>query len=492
MSTPSEASPEASPERRLHPASPVFVLISNLKRFALPIVILLITGRGDRNEWYSLIAVGVLALHSVARYITYRFHIGDDEIVIRSGVLQKSVRHIPFDRIQNVSLRQSLLHRAFGVAEVELESAGGHRQAEAAMQVLSLADAQAVEATVRSREQRAAVAGDAPVSAPEPQTLLELDTGEVLRLGLVSNRGLVLIVAALGVISQSSDALGDVLAQWTRAVLGWSQSLHLSAAGAVLGVITLAVVFLVGLYVLSAGLALARYHGFVLTDDGRRLRVERGLFTRVRGALQRRRIQAYTVRESTLHRAFNRRSLRVDSAAAPRDEERSLSELAPLASPEELDTLVRHLLEPRAGWPIAEWRPLHPRAWRRVFVRPVIYALLATAFAVLAFDTWGFVALAGIPLAFARARLWARYAAYGEEQGLIAFREGWLGRSWRFAEVRKLQVMSLRQTPFDRRHGMATLWMDTAGALHRPLRIPFLPEADARALRDRLAAAIVA
>ena len=484
---------EAAPERRLHPASPVFALVSNLKRFAFPIVILLLTGRGDRNEWYSLIAVGVLAAHSVARYLTYRFHIGDDEILIRSGVFQKSVRHIPFDRIQNVSLRQSLLHRMFGVAEVELESAGGRRQAEGSMQVLSLADAQAVEATVRSREQRAADAGDVAVSAPVPQTLLELDTGEVLRLGLVSNRGLVLIAAALGVISQSSDAFADVLARWTRAVLGWSQNLHLSAAGAVLGVLTLAIVFLIGLYVLSAGLALARYHGFVLTDDGRRLRVERGLFTRVRGALQRRRIQAYTVRESTLHRAFNRRSLRVDSAAAPRDEERSLSELAPLASPAELDTLVRHLLEPRAGWPLAEWRPLHPRAWRRMFVRPVIYTLIVTAFAVLAFDTWGFVALVGIPLAFARARLWAKHAAYAEEQGLIAFREGWLGRSWRFAEVRKLQVMSLRQTPFDRRHGMASLWMDTAGAgaAYRPLRIPFLPEADARALRDRLAAAIV-
>ena len=54
----------------------------------------------------------------------------------------------------------------------------------------------------------------------------------------------------------------------------------------------------------------------------------------------------------------------------------------------------------------------------------------------------------------------------------------------------KIQSLVLAQSPFDRHHGMATLLMDTVGAspFEPPLRIRYLPEAEARALHDRLAA----
>src|SRR5690606_42049952 len=55
---------------------------------------------------------------------------------------------------------------------------------------------------------------------------------------------------------------------------------------------------------------------------------------------------------------------------------------------------------------------------------------------------------------------------------------------WRFAELDKLQALQLWQSPLDRMFGMATLGLDTAGAgaLSPPLRLHYLPEADARAL----------
>jgi putative membrane protein len=53
-------------------------------------------------------------------------------------------------------------------------------------------------------------------------------------------------------------------------------------------------------------------------------------------------------------------------------------------------------------------------------------------------------------------------------------------------------VLAVVQGPFDRRHGMATLVLDTAGAdaTAPALRVRYLPEDDARALRDRLAMAV--
>ena len=71
---------------------------------------------------------------------------------------------------------------------------------------------------------------------------------------------------------------------------------------------------------------------------------------------------------------------------------------------------------------------------------------------------------------------------------MIATRSGWWTRQWRFAEIHKLQAIRIGQSPLDRRLGTATLLLDTAGgtAMAEPLRLRFVPEAQAHALHARL------
>jgi putative membrane protein len=68
-------------------------------------------------------------------------------------------------------------------------------------------------------------------------------------------------------------------------------------------------------------------------------------------------------------------------------------------------------------------------------------------------------------------------------------RSGWLDRKLSFAEIGKLQGLQLVESPFDRRHGMASLVIDTAGAspLGHRLELDFLPAEVARACYERLA-----
>jgi putative membrane protein len=105
---------------------------------------------------------------------------------------------------------------------------------------------------------------------------------------------------------------------------------------------------------------------------------------------------------------------------------------------------------------------------------------------------WGLVALPWLAWNAHAARQHARRAAYAVNEHLVAVRGGWWSRWWRFAEIDKLQAVSLRMSPLDRRCGTATLWLDTAGAspMAPPLRIRFLPEAEARALHAALAATL--
>jgi putative membrane protein len=483
--TPPMAVTAADAERRLHPMSWLFVLLQQLKQFVVPLVALLIFGRGDRNELWPLIGVGVLVLVSVWRYFTYRFGVVGDTLVVRSGVLERSLRVIPFARIHNVALQQSVLHRLFGVAEVRLESAGGQKP-EAEMRVLKLSDALALEALVRRR----GVAVDAAAAAPESMPLLSLPPGEIVRLGLVSNRGLIVVGAAIGGLSQFSPRLVPNLVEgWSQWMLGWASDNGAdSPAFLAIAGVSLALLVIALLRVFSILLALLQYYGFNLSEVGRRLTVERGLLARWRTSASRRRIQAWTLREGMMHRLLKRRSLDIDTAVAEQqNQQRALRELAPVATPEACDALIAHFL-PRSAWPRLEWRALPHRAWWRLALPGVPFNLILVAVATWFLGPWALLALLWLPWSFYVAQRHIRAAGYAVNGELVAVREGWWSRHWRFAELGKLQALSLTRNPVDRRCGTATLWLDTAGAgaMAPPLRIRFLPEAEARALHAQL------
>ncbi|MBJ7575767.1 PH domain-containing protein [Luteimonas sp. MC1828] len=481
-------------ERRLHPWSWLFVLVQQLRQFIIPLLALVFVGRGDGNALWPLVGVAALALASLWQYFTYRYRVDDDRLVVREGLLERKVRQIPFARIHNVALHQSLLHRMFDVAEVRLESAAGGK-AEAEMRVLRLDEALALERLIRDRGAATHAAGPAGTSADataaDPTLLLALPTAEVVRLGLASNRGMVVVAGAFALAWQvvPDRAMTRLVRDAGEQAFGYASHLSIGWAGQVAAVVGFVLLALVVMRLLSVLLAVLQFHGFTLQAHGRRLTVERGLLTRIRTSASRRRIQAWTLREGLPHRLLRRRALQVDTAVGQQQEgeQRSLRELAPIATPDACDALVREVL-PGIAWPPAAWQPLHPRAWQRLMLPGVLVAAVAAAAAYWRFGPWGLAALAWAPWAVFAARQHARRAGYACDARLVAVREGWWSRHWRFAEIDKLQALELRQSPLDRRFGMATLWLDTAGAgaMSPPLRLRLVPLAEARALHARL------
>ncbi|TWT18973.1 PH domain-containing protein [Luteimonas wenzhouensis] len=488
--------PAAGVERRLHPWSWLFVLLGSMRQFLVPLAVLVVLG-GRREEGLQLaaagIAVAVLAVASVWRYFTYRYRVDGDSLFIRSGLFERSLRQVPFSRIHNVEVIQGVMHRVFGVAEVKLESAGGTRP-EAQMRVLRLEDALALERLIRHRGRADAARVAADGGEDAAQTLLALPTSEIVRLGLVSNRGMVVVGAAMALASQvlPENMFRHVFERMWQQGSGYVSTWQGGIAGPVLAATSLVLLALALLRLFSVALALARYHGFRLQAHGRRLTVERGLFQRVRSSVPRRRIQAWTLREGVLHRLFSRRSLAIDTAGSQvtgdgRGRQHEPPELAPIASPQACDALLQELLDARC-WPPSHWHPLHRRAWLRLWLGHLPWAIALVAALAWNVGPWGAAGLLWLAWGGVLARRHARFAGWHLGERLVAVREGWWSRHWRFAEIDKLQALQLRQSWLDRRFGMASLWLDTAGAgaATPPLRIRHIAETDARALYDRL------
>ncbi|HET9047745.1 MAG TPA: PH domain-containing protein [Chiayiivirga sp.] len=489
----------AGDERRLHPFSWAFVLLAQLRSFALPLIVLLfVGGENDTLQWWGLVAVAAMTIAALLRYFTWRFRIDADELVIATGVLQRTVRHVPLARIQAVSLKRNLLHRAFDVAEVQLESSAAGNEPEARLQVLSMDDARALEQLVELHRHGAGSATTVHDSHLEsmprsPATsaatvLLRVPLSELLKLGIVSDRGTLLFLAAMGsAFNLVEESIQDHAESWAQSMSHFLGGMHLSW----LVWLALAGVVLIAAWVLgrviNIVLVLLRDYDFTLERSNERVSVERGLITRVRASVPLSRIQHWSLRQGLLMRWLDRRSVSVETTTLRSDgKDAALSALVPIAAPAALDDIVRQC-EPDWREPLV-FQAVHPRAWRRLAVPPCVLTLLLCAVSLLGFGLPSLLLVLLLPVWIFVARKQAATAGFVLTETLLIWRSGWLDRRLSFARIDKLQGLRLLQSPFDRRHGMARLHADTAGAnpLGHRLHLWHLPEAEARALFDTL------
>lgn len=507
------------PARRLHPWSWLFHAARVLGELLLPLVILVVLHRDEHMVMVGAGAVVVLAcVYGWVRARSFRYEVLAEEIVIREGVFTRESRQVPFSRIQAVSERRGLMHRFVDVTELVLESGSGGRP-EAVMKVLYPRDAARLAELLRHHRAARAVAaeagagaevatdgattapGAAHVPAPTREVLLSLPAVELVKLGLVSNRGLLVLAMGVGVVSQNAELLefmpgADRLADRIEASLG--EAARASIVDVVAWLLVLMAVGLAGLRILSIGHALFTQYGFTLLREGDRLRVQRGLLTRVDVSGRVSAVQRLQLERTLLHRLFGRCSLRVElpvTLAAAVSGVPRLDHLAPIASPTQAQALIQACLPGFDAHALC-WQPLHPGAAARRWQRTLTWLLpllacgagLAWALPGLPADTG--VAALGLSVALLaasawHARAWARSAGYAVHHGVVVWRSGVLTQRWVLLPEARVQAVVLRRSPRDRRAGTATLCADSMAAVGR-WALPWLADADAVALRERL------
>lgn len=498
-----------SSEQRLHPYSILFAFLAQVRVFILP-GIFVYFGVGSRdNEWWQpwmMVFVVPSAAVAIARYLTYRFSYGDSELVIRSGLLFRKERHIPYARIQNIDAVQNVLHRLLGVVEIRIETGGG-QSAEATMSVLPLSALRDMRERVFAERRPAQEAADA-ASRDEPDVsrttearpLLQLSLRELLLCGFIENRGAVLIAAAFGLVWElglfdrlmapvfGQETIGrGVIRDLARGAISNVTALIWSRIGVMLAVFA---GLMLAIRVFSMAWAVVRLYGFKLALINEDARTEFGLLTKVAMTIPLRRVQALTIRESPLHRVFSRVAIKVDTAGGRAgDEESRQGEreyLAPILPALGVDDFVGAIVGVRVG--SVGWQPVHPRAFRREIKGWLIPAIVLCA-GLAVYLRWS--ALFVVPFALAWAIMGARqtikHLGWAVTDDAVLFKSGWLWRRVIVVRFAKMQAVTRYESPFDRRTAMARVHVDTAGAsLGRSVDIPYLAREDADVLFARL------
>jgi putative membrane protein len=246
--------------------------------------------------------------------------------------------------------------------------------------------------------------------------------------------------------------------------------------------VAVAAAALAALQIASIAWTIVRWHGFRLTRAGEDLRTEFGLFTRVTGTIPLRRIQTVTIHEGPLQRLVSRVGVRIETAggtgggsgAATREREW----VAPILRRTVLPDFARDIL-PELDLATIEWRPVHPRAFRRAIKGGIagVIGLSLSAGMVMGLSAAAAVLVIALPwIAFAT-RMHVRHLGWAANDDVVMFRSGWIWRRVTVARVVKIQAVTVLQSPFDRRTGMGSIRVDTAGASERSHRVhvPYLP-----------------
>jgi putative membrane protein len=471
------------PDRRLHPLSWLFVLLSSMRQFIVPLIAVVLFGvRDDGSAWGALFVIPFV-LASIWRQHMYRYGFGPRGLVIQDGLLFRNVRQIEYERIENVDTQRGVLHRLLNVAEVRLESSRGGKP-EALIRVLGVDAVQELRDRIFSGAHQGA---PEVTEAPREQVLLRLSPAELMRYGFVDNRGTLVVAAAVGVLSQTG-AMGG-FGMWMKdafpnAVGAVGFALALVIVGVVLSIFFL-------LRLLSLAWAVVALHDFTLTRAGNDLRIRYGLLTNVALTLRLPRIQAVHRTETVLHRFFGRVSLHVDLAGdggQPVDQNSApqtrMRMLAPICTPSRSAELIRVALPMLERDEAPAWQPLAPGARGRIFRKFVSIATLVCAIPAIAWFGYGALLFwfAIVPVGWLHATQYVRHTRWALTREAVLFQRGWLHRRLSIVPRTRVQVVQQIASPFDRRHGMATIVIDTAGAspMRGVVRIPYMRATDVR------------
>ncbi|HWK41925.1 MAG TPA: PH domain-containing protein [Croceibacterium sp.] len=425
---------------------------------------------------------------------------GADDIRVEKGLLSRSARSVPYERIQDVSIEQKWLPRLLGLAEVRFETGAGGKE-EIALAYLSLPESERLRELVRERKEgppspAAAMAEPSPSAARAGgDVLFAMDDRRVAMFGLFEF-SLVVFAVLLGVTQQfdflfpfniwEGDGWRTLVSGGEAGIEGLAHmgrvTLALAVAGSLLAVVLLGIV---------TGIArtFMREYGFLLERTARGFRRRRGLFSKTDVLMPVHRVQAALVRSGLIRRRFGWYALDFISLAQDGDKAED-HVIAPFAQLEEIWPLVRAAgIEP----------PGEGLEWHRPSHRPWLYDTLLNALLFTAVGIGVGVALASpFPpalgaLAIAGAAIvnfigWRRHR-HAIDNRQIFSRTGSLSPRLALAPLVKLQSAEIAQSPLGRWGGYATVRLGLAGG---KLDLHGLPLAQAKAVRDAAVEKIVA
>ncbi len=469
-------------QRRQHPVMIPLATFRTMLYMLPPLVIVMIQGFADGNVLRALfilaagaciLLVGILPFQILGwAYYTYRYDAG--YLHIKQGVIFKKERSIKKERVQTVNITRGIIQRLFGLASLQVETAGGGSESELSLTAVKLEEAYNIKNSLERPEgaahqeagateksgrpgwgieavietalpaRRADKDKEAGETEAEKETVYQASYPELFLAGATSG-GFFVIFSVIGVIfSQVFPYIPDAF---------WEFMLEQITAIAAVTVAIIVFLLVLVSWLISTVTFVIQHANFTLRRSGDRLHVSWGVIEQKQLALNLNRLQALAVHEGVLRQPFGRCALMAEVAGGGSREQNYATTLFPLLRNSELPAFLKEVL-PEYDLP-SSMVPLPRRALRRYIFRAIAPALLIIV--PLQWLPYGWLAfLLLIPAFFwGRSRYYAGGTAVDEKQLTLRFR--FVNRFKVLIRRNCLQALQVSVNPFQRWWNLRTV-----------------------------------
>ena len=306
----------------------------------------------------------------------------------------------------------------------------------------------------------------------------------MVRIGLADRRAFLFLAIVAPFFEQASDEFGQAIANAIEDKAAEVAELGTAIAATVLGagIVTSVALLVIG----SIIAAFLRYHDFTLYLQDGRLRSVGGLFTRHEATMETGKVQVARVSQGLVLRWTERIRL-VLKQASSKQQKGGKSFTIPAALPGFQQEFLGDVFAPEAaGLDLDLDSPALERVDVRFLRSRILYAGIVPALAMaaqFAFDNGAsaLVFLLWIPAwSLVQWRLWRRLA-YDVTGDAFVRRKGFVATHLDVFLLRKVQRVTLVQSSYQRRKGLATITFFLASGR---IRLPYIALERAEAIRD--------
>ncbi len=495
-------SAEIAPQRTA-PLSVALGVVSGLKNAVIPAAFVMFSSRSGYAIALGLgIAALIMAVSFGIGYIRWRkltYTVGAEDIRVESGLVSRTARSVPFERIQDVSLEQKLLPRLFGLVSVKFETGAGGGE-DLSLSFLTEDEGERLRQVVRERRaaETAQPAVEGASEAVATQEVSQDETAEALFtmgprrifiFGLFSF-SLAVVAVLFGLTQQFEFFLPFDLwdfEAWEERLIGQSDALSSLGRSAQIvgGVIAVLSLIILGIATGLIRTALREWD-FRLEKTPRGFRRRRGLLTKTDVVMPVHRVQGIKIGTRFIRYRFGWHGLKFISLA--KDAGASNHDVAPFAQMDEIAPIVEasgfHL--PRED---AEWhRAAKKYRFDGALIDGGVFLLIAVPVAIFAPPFFVAIPLALAALfAFAALYSW-QFKRHALDASQIMSVSGLFSPSSMIANRVKLHSVEISQGPIAQRRGYASLNFGLAGG---SFSIPGVPLERAREVRAAVLETIV-
>ncbi len=437
-------------------------------------------------DWQIFLMVAVVvSLYFLFSYLSYQrffYYVKGDEIIIEKGVLYRKKISLPFNKIQTINFKENILHQVLGVTAVQIDAAGSKTE-EISVEALSKSKANAFRDYVMKRKDAVALTAVDTVNEEQQKeiheveasvgnTLLKLGPVDLFKVGISQNHlrsMLIFTVFVWNIYDQISKQLEKQFEiDNEEKIQEFSNFVGSDILGR-LGIFVI-VVLLLSLIV-SMGITFFKHFNFQLLASSVGFKKHFGLFERREQSATFNKIQSISWGDNPVKKLFGLFVVKLYPASSGETTTKKSIQI-PGAYRQHVDAIIEELYGSQNEIIYTEHKKSTLFLQRGFFLFALFPGILLSIILYIQYDFMGLFGLLWIPFCYLFLLVHHKKWRLFMSENLLRVQSGIFSHQYKMIDIRKIQAVTLKQSPYEKRKDLGALELHSAG---RNIVIDFLP-----------------